>query len=491
MKQVIKHKQQQEPSFSMFYTFKQATSSSAHGSIRVTILHLKERIRFIIPGLSHLPSAVWSHKTLNTSHPEYKRIIKTLMRFEEECHKIFHDLTSQIIFSDDHYRTLDFIRYDPKRSLQIVKNRITNNNPDAFSSEKYLHEYFGEFIHWHVQTTHIQDRVLKQSTIRQYNTTCSKIREFEQEFGRIRLQDFSIEFSTDMLGRFRTWLREEKKYKETSLKKLLKQMNTFLSYVQMKRIITDNLVKFKCTDQVLHKAGLYLLEHEIRTLHDFEGLSGVYEKVRRIFLVAIWTGLRYSDFFQIPAFYPDNQQSNTFKQDHEDLDIVRVVNIRTVKGNRIAAIPIMKQIIPHLEYLQEHGLTALVTNHHNNGKFNKKLREIFKMAGLDRKVMINDDYYPLYELATSHLGRVTFINTLTKDKIDEKHIQTITTQSDPVFRGYLRPSNEDIAASASRSVREHWNSTVPSAELSPQEFVARRKMFNSPLFKSPGSNSIG
>jgi site-specific recombinase XerD len=488
MKQVIKHKQQQEPSFSMFYTFKQATSSSAHGSIRVTILHLKERIRFIIPGLSHLPSAVWSHKTLNTSHPEYKRIIKTLMRFEEECHKIFRDLTSQIIFSEDYYRTLDFIRYDPKRSLQIVKNRITNNNPDAFSSEKYLHEYFGEFIHWHVQTTHIQDRVLKESTIRQYNTTCNNIKEFEKRVGRICLNDFSIEHSTEMLGIFKTWLKVEKKYKETSLKKLLKQMNTFLSYVQMKRIITDNLVKFKCTDQVLQKAGLYLHEHEIRALHDFEGLSGVYEKVRRIFLIAIWTGLRYSDFFQIPAFFSNEHD---VINEHDD-DIVRVVNIRTVKGNRLVPIPIMKQIIPHLEYLKEHGLTALVTNQNNNGKFNKKLREIFEMAELDRKVMINDDYYPLHELATSHLGRVTFINILKRDAVDETDIQVMTGhQSMSVFRGYLRPSNDDIKVSVTGSVREHWNSTVPIAELSPQEFLEQRKLLNSSFFTSPGSNSIG
>jgi site-specific recombinase XerD len=413
------------------------------------------------------------------------------MRFEEECHKIFHDLTSQIIFSDDHYRTLDFIRYDPKRSLQIVKNCITNNNPNAINSEKYLHEYYAEFIQWHVQTSHIQSRMLKESTIRQYNTTCSKIREFEYQFGRIRLQDFSIEDTTEVLGRFKCWLTEEKQYKIKSLNKLLKQMNTFLSYVRKKKIITDELVKFKCTDADLQKAGFYLLESEIRALHEFSGLTGLHEKVRRIFLVAIWTGLRYSDFFQIPAFYPDNQQSNTFNQHHEDLDIVRVVNIRTVKGNRIAAIPIMKQIIPHLEYLKEHGLTALVTNHHNNGKFNRKLREVFRMAGLSRKIMIDGIFAPLHDIATSHLGRVTFINTLNRDDVDETDIQVMTAhRSIKVLRGYLRPSNQDIAESASRSVREHWETPYTSQTLSPEEFLEQRKLLNSSLFTSPGSNTI-
>lgn len=392
-----------------------------------------------------MDSTIWFNGLLNPVHPKCQACIDIMRIFEQQCSDAFRTVREAIRIEGSFIYSNDGSQYSPIKTLNFVQDYILGKN-HTYSSEQYLSDLYETFITDYVRLQKNSGKRIQEATIKQYRIIQKRIREFEDLYGVIRLKDLYFSSNSDISARFILWLEQSKYYKLSSLEKAKRQLNTFLNFIKKQQHIQEEFIKFSSNpvEQVIH-SKIYLSEDECIRLHSLEGLTGLEEIVRKVFIIACWTGLRYSDFHQI---------GDIAKSEGE------TCIIRTRKTNQEAIIVKLDQIKEYLDYFKENPLPKIVTNTNNNFKFNAFLKSIFKKAGLNRKVMVHGSEQSLYEFASSHLGRATFINTLVKDAVPQEQVMAITGhRSHRVFQSYLRPSESDVRESSfERSNRPFLNS---------------------------------
>ena len=173
---------------------------------------------------------------------------------------------------------------------------------------------------------------------------------------------------------------------------------------------------------------------------DIKQLSGVdlsnnsrLERVRDIFLVGCYTGMRYSDFKRIKA---SNVSDN-------------LITIREVKDkSKTLQIPITDRV---REILEKYNMELPVISEQ---KFRDYLKEVFKIAGFtklstkSKKIgkQVYEEEVPMYELISTHTARRSFITIMLNSGVPDKAIMKITGhKSINNFQVYYRPSNEVLS----------------------------------------------
>lgn len=98
-------------------------------------------------------------------------------------------------------------------------------------------------------------------------------------------------------------------------------------------------------------------------------------------------------------------------------------------------------IEPAMEIINRTGLRLMGKNlHYGKQQYNKALRDLLKFCGITRHVSLfnpesgNNEYRPLYEVASSKLARKTHIDMLNKVQINYYAAGLHRTGSDAVFR---------------------------------------------------------
>ena len=173
---------------------------------------------------------------------------------------------------------------------------------------------------------------------------------------------------------------------------------------------------------------------------DIDQLSGVdlsnnsrLERVRDIFLLGCYTGMRYSDFKRIKA---SNVSDN-------------LITIREVKDkSKTLQIPITDRV---REILEKYNMELPVISEQ---KFRDYLKEVFKIAGFtklstrSKKIgkRVYEEEVPMYELISTHTARRSFITIMLNSGVPDKAIMKITGhKSINNFQVYYRPSNEVLS----------------------------------------------
>ena len=173
---------------------------------------------------------------------------------------------------------------------------------------------------------------------------------------------------------------------------------------------------------------------------DIKQLSGVdlsnnsrLERVRDIFLLGCYTGMRYSDFKRIKA---SNVSDN-------------LITIREVKDkSKTLQIPITDRV---REILEKYNMELPVISEQ---KFRDYLKEVFKIAGFtklstkSKKIgkQVYEEEVPMYELISTHTARRSFITIMLNSGVPDKAIMKITGhKSINNFQVYYRPSNEVLS----------------------------------------------
>jgi integrase len=173
---------------------------------------------------------------------------------------------------------------------------------------------------------------------------------------------------------------------------------------------------------------------------DIDQLSGVdlsnnsrLERVRDIFLVGCYTGMRYSDFKRIKA---SNVSDN-------------LITIREVKDkSKTLQIPITDRV---RDILDKYNMELPVISEQ---KFRDYLKEVFKLAGFtklstrSKKIgkRVYEEEVPMYELISTHTARRSFITIMLNSGVPDKAIMKITGhKSINNFQVYYRPSNEVLS----------------------------------------------
>jgi len=194
----------------------------------------------------------------------------------------------------------------------------------------------------------------------------------------------------------------------------------------------------------------FLTYEELKKLaeHDLSGNSRL-SRVRDLWLVSAYTGLRYSDFSTLST------DDITYK------DGTPLLELSTYKGHSTKLDT--RVVIPILPELQAilHKYESGFPKAYSSQKMNEYVKELLELVPINRVVedksnkagKMQTEKGPLYKYITNHSGRYTFINMLVNEfQIPIDNVATITGQSLKVIMGYIRKDKNVTAIQVSQGV---------------------------------------
>ena len=201
------------------------------------------------------------------------------------------------------------------------------------------------------------------------------------------------------------YLRDVKEMRNTTIGKQLSFLKWFLRWAFKKGVHQNNAYdSYKPKLKSTQKKIIFLTWDELNRLREFKIPSNkqALERVRDVFLFQCFTGLRYSDVF--------NLRRSGIKGDHIEVTTVKTSDSLIIELNNHS-----KAILDKYKDVafENDKVLPVITNQ----KMNDYLKELAEMAGIDEPVRQTyykgneriDDVTPKYALLGTHAGRRTFI----------------------------------------------------------------------------------
>ena len=201
------------------------------------------------------------------------------------------------------------------------------------------------------------------------------------------------------------YLRDVKEMRNTTIGKQLSFLKWFLRWAYKKGVHQNNAYdSYKPKLKSTQKKIIFLTWDELNRLREFKipFNKQALERVRDVFLFQCFTGLRYSDVF--------NLRRSDIKGDHIEVTTVKTSDSLIIELNNHS-----KAILDKYKDVafENDKVLPVITNQ----KMNDYLKELAEMAGIDEPVRQTyykgneriDDVTPKYALLGTHAGRRTFI----------------------------------------------------------------------------------
>ena len=201
------------------------------------------------------------------------------------------------------------------------------------------------------------------------------------------------------------YLRDVKEMRNTTIGKQLSFLKWFLRWAFKKGVHQNNAYdSYKPKLKSTQKKIIFLTWDELNRLREFKIPSNkqALERVRDVFLFQCFTGLRYSDVF--------NLRRSDIKGDHIEVTTVKTSDSLIIElNNHSKAILDKYKDVP----FENDKVLPVITNQ----KMNDYLKELAELAGIDEPIRQTyykgneriDDVTPKYALLGTHAGRRTFI----------------------------------------------------------------------------------
>lgn len=285
-------------------------------------------------------------------------------------------------------------------------------------------------------------------TLKVYNTTLNKLREFEATKKRhLRFSDINIDFYND----FQSWFyaqgfsrnyfgnlvkvikqiyREARVYDElhnsygTDHRDFIAPKDTadsvYLNTEELDRIYTLQLTEETVQEQD-NRLAPDCLRRKIAAL----------ERARGLFLIGCYTGLRVSDFSRL-----------------RDAHIGKYISIKTSKTGTPVIIPIH----PVVRAIIESGFNLSDTV--SDQKLNGQIKELCRLAGITDEILVNkneggkniEKTFPKYRLVSSHTARRSFATNAYKAGVPTIAIMRTTGHTkESTFLKYIKVSASENA----------------------------------------------
>lgn len=201
------------------------------------------------------------------------------------------------------------------------------------------------------------------------------------------------------------YLRDVKEMRNSTIGKQLSFLKWFLRWAYKKGVHQNNAYdSYKPKLKSTQKKIIFLTWNELNRFREFKIPSNkqALERVRDVFLFQCFTGLRYSDVF--------NLRRSDIKGDHIEVTTVKTSDSLIIELNNHS-----KAILDKYKDVafEDDKVLPVITNQ----KMNDYLKELAEMAGIDEPVRQTyykgneriDDVTPKYALLGTHAGRRTFI----------------------------------------------------------------------------------
>lgn len=357
---------------------------------------------------------------------------------KEETQKELNDLKRTIEEAFD--STTDKTRID-KNWLETQIDKFYN--PDKYLSTETLFGYIQNFVdNSHKRINEKTGNPVSYKVKREYEVTFNYLKDFCKEENNGKELGF-VGMDKEFKENFTEFLRKKGLHQNTIVRKITTLRiflndakydgkNPYDKYLgwKVKKIETDNI---------------HFDETELKQLynHDFSDNKRL-EKVRDMFIVGSYTGLRFGDLTNITKENISN-------------DLIYVKQSKT--GNRVVIPlhPIVKEVLEKYNG----NLPEPISNQ----KYNEYLKEACKLAGLTTiapfKSPVVDEktgktvlkHLPKYQLVGSHTARRSFATNMYLAGMETLHIRSITGhKTESAFLKYIKVSPEQHA----KKIVEFW-----------------------------------
>lgn len=293
--------------------------------------------------------------------------------------------------------------------------------------KKTLFEFISNFI--------LENENIKQkSTISVYKTTLKHLQNYTQKKNKsLDFNNLNLVFYND----FTKYLSQDLEMSTNTIGKYIKTIKTFLNEAT-ERDLNTNLdfrkSKFKTTHE--ETDSIYLSLEELKIIEEKDlSFNPSFEKVKDLFLLGCFTGLRFSDFSQI-------KKENI-------LEKKSLIQIRTQKTNEKISIPINSVV---KKILKKYNNS--IPKPYSNQIMNRHLKEVIELCEIDTPTEVTitkankkqKNIVPKYKLVSTHTARRSFATNCYLADIPSISIMKITGhKTEKSFLKYIRITQEENA----------------------------------------------
>lgn len=346
--------------------------------------------------------------------PEYPEFNQYLTHIKSEINKLHSDLLRDKIFI----------------TPEIFKHEFENRcNPKPEPDKVEFYQFATQFI-GDAKT------VRKETSLKSYRNSLGHIKNFADKYN-IKLTFDSI--TLDFRNKFVDYLKTDMKFAPNTIWRIFRDLKMFLNQAT-ERELTTNLthkkrgfaVKTETTDVI------YLNNSELSKIFSVD-LSKYkkLDRVRDLFLIGCYTGLRYSDFSKLTP-------ENIFE--HEGTKMIGLRAQKTKETVYIPLHPVIDEIL--IKYNGKLPRAA------SNQKFNEYLKEVARKSELNE--LINNEETKGHlktstmvkksELVSTHTARRSFATNAYLAGMDTIAIRKITGhKTEKAFLTYIRLTGKENA----------------------------------------------
>jgi integrase len=278
----------------------------------------------------------------------------------------------------------------------------------------------------------------KPATVKTYNTTLHHLQAYQKK-RKVNLNWDSIDMN--FYNNLKRYMMVDLDMTRNAFGKNIRVIKMIMG-VALERRYHNNLEfrnrLFKALEETADT--IYLTEKELQKMLDLDlSCRPRLERLRDLFYVGSYTGLRFSDFNQIKA---QNVEGNFFK-------------ITTEKGGQKVTIPLHPNVVQIMNKYD--GVLPTTTNQ----ELNRCLKDIGLLAGLTDLVTVTkmkasgkeETVFKKYERITTHTARRSFATNLVLSGFGSLTVMRITGhKTERAFLKYIRTTNEQAAV----LLEKHW-----------------------------------
>jgi len=310
--------------------------------------------------------------------------------------------------------------------------------------EKFLHpteskhdvfEYIEKFITDSENGNRLNDgHRIAYKTIQRYRTTQKLLHEFKNLTGyEITFESIDKEF----IDSFNSFMTTRKEYSISTMGKHIQTIKSFLTEATEEGINKNLKYKGKsfATKKTV-KDAIHINATELHTMYQLDLSNNErLEKVRDLFIVGSWTGLRFSDFTDIK---PEN-----IKQDKNGYFIEKI-QFKTKDKVTVPLNDTVLEILKRYDNKLPHSIS--------NQKFNDYIKEVALLVPQlheiyerniskgGRETTVSD---PKFKLVASHTARRSFATNAYERGVPTLSIMAITGhKTEKSFLSYIKTSKE-------------------------------------------------
>ncbi len=342
---------------------------------------------------------------------QYGEFNALLQKIEDKAFDSYRKLTTDIIVP-----TKDRMRKELNRKL--LKGELAKQNN------------FINFI-----DDSIKNSIKRPNTVFSYKQTFNQLVKFKAQYKReMTFDNIDLEFYDDFMK-----YCLEKNYSPNTIGTYIKVIKMFMNEAFDKKLSDNVEFKSRRFKKVSEESeNIYLTEAELSKIYKLnlsKPKDKTLDRVRDIFIIGCYTGLRYADLFAINS-------ENLFDKNSK-------LRIKTEKTGELVIIPLHTYI---REIIKKHG--GIPQFKLSNQTMNESLKELGQMAKINESILISSTQggivqtkpYKKYELIGVHTARRSFATNAYLKDIPTISIMKITGhRTEKSFLKYIKISQQDNA----------------------------------------------